>query len=68
MDETNLFNLAVHESRNGNNAEAINLFKQSLALKEDWSTLQGLAFKFLNLSKYQPAVDAFNKSLALKEH
>ena len=52
----------------GNSLAAVELFKQSLALKENWQSYQGLGWALHIMHKYQSAVDAFKQSLALNEH
>ncbi len=62
-----LFALAIEKYQKGKFPEAIEAFNQSLVLKEDWETYQGLGLALYLTWQYQHAVDAFDKSLVLKE-
>ena len=46
---------------------AIDAFRQSIALGEDWQSYYGLGLALEKTNQYQQAVDAFRQSLALKE-
>lgn len=48
--------------------ESIDAFNQSLSLKENWKSLQGLGVSLNKIGQYQSAVEAFKKALILKDH
>ncbi len=63
----NLRTLATKTFEAGNYQEAIDVFRKSLAIKEDWSSFQGLGSALLRTNQCSEAIGAFRKSLAIKE-
>ncbi len=68
MQKDDLYKAALSKYRSKEFAESIILFRQSLALNENWQSYQGLGLALNNIGQHEPAVDAFKKSLALKEN
>ncbi len=62
-----LFDLAIGKYQSGNFQEAIEAFRKSITLKEDWNSYNGLGWALLNTSHFQKAIKAFRKSITLKE-
>ena len=61
------FKIAFKEFNNDKYQESIEAFKQSLALRKDWKSYQGLGLALHLTWQHQQAIDAFKQSLALKE-
>ena len=47
--------------------EAMDVFRKSLAIKEDWDSYNGLGWALLATNKYKSATNTFRHSIALKE-
>lgn len=58
---------AIANYEGGNFQTAIEAFKRSLALEDNWQSYQGLGSALLLIQQHQQAIAAFKKSLALKE-
>ncbi len=63
----NLSSLVGEKLRGGDYEGAIEAFRKSIAIKEDWSSYQGLGWLLLKTNKSQEAIDTFGKSIKLKE-
>ena len=59
--------LAAEKYNSGNYLGAIEVFRKSIALKEDFYSYNGLGWALLGTDQYLEAIDAFRKSIALKE-
>ena len=62
-----LFEFAFENFKKGKYQIAVDAYRQSLTLKEDWRSYKGLGGALCMMQQYQVAVDAYNRSLALKE-
>lgn len=68
MDAKKLFNSATQKFQEGDYREAINEFRQSLALREDWRSYLYLGIAYISIEQYQSAILSFKKSLAIKDN
>ncbi len=62
------FKLGIQNFKNSDYQSAINAFRKSIALKEDWRAYQGLGSALKNTQQFQEAIDAFRKSISLREY
>lgn len=67
IGENHFSKTALNEFNKKNYQGAIEAFKKSLALHENWQSYQGLGFALNSTNQHQQAIEAFNKSLALHE-
>tara|TARA_B100000029_G_C16964664_1_gene737625 strand:+ start:331 stop:534 length:204 start_codon:yes stop_codon:yes gene_type:complete len=51
--------LAIDKFHRNQYPEAIEAFHQSLALKENWQSFQGLGWTLINTKQYELAIEAF---------
>ena len=59
--------LAKNKLESGDLQKAIELFNQSLSIKKDWDTYNGLGWALLNADLEQEAIKAFKNSLEIKK-
>ena len=66
MLASELFELGCKAFTDKQYQQAVDIFKQSIALKKNWSTYQSLGVALYKMQEYQQAIDAFKQALALK--